>query len=221
VLFRSHEHPYISHRWSFADTPAIRLGGRLALELAGVGIDDIGPIDLYSCFPSAVQLGAQSLGLSLDRQLTLTGGLTFAGGPWNNYVMHSIAAMMGALRAAGDGERGLIWANGGYATKHAFGVYSCSPPSTGFRWEYPQAQIDALPARSLAVDATGAATIEAYTVMHSRSGEPETALAAVLLPDGRRAWGTSPDPSVAAAMCVGEWVGRPAALSADGTLSPA
>lgn len=216
-----HEHPYISHRWSFADTPAIRLGGRLALELAGLGIDDIGLIDLYSCFPSAVQLGAQSLGLALDRPLTLTGGLTFAGGPWNNYVMHSIAAMMGALRAAGGGERGLIWANGGYATKHAFGVYSCTPPSAGFRWEYPQDEIDALPARSLAVDASGPATIEAYTVMHSRAGEPETALAAVLLPDGRRAWGTSPDPSVAAAMCVGEWVGRPATLSPDGTVAPA
>ncbi len=55
--------------------------------------------------------------------------------------------------------------------------------------------------------------------MHSRSGEPETALAAVLLPDGRRAWGTSADPAVAAAMCVGEWVGRAATLAPDGTLT--
>lgn len=215
-----HEHPYISHRWSFAETPAVRLGGQLALELAGMGIDDIGLVDLYSCFPSAVQLGAQSLGLSLARELTLTGGLTFAGGPWNNYVMHSIAAMMGALRAAPDRERGLIWGNGGYATKHAFGVYSCDPPSEGFRWAYPQAEIDALPARSLAVDASGDVVIEAYTIMHSRAGEPETALAAVLLPDGRRAWASSSDPVVAAAMCVGEWVGRAAALTADGILRP-
>ena len=50
-----HEHPYVSNRWSFADTPAIRIGGRRALELAGVGIDDIAIVDLYSCFPSAVQ----------------------------------------------------------------------------------------------------------------------------------------------------------------------
>ena len=34
-----------------------------------------------------------------QRPLTVTGGLTFAGGPWNNYVMHSIATMTGLLRA--------------------------------------------------------------------------------------------------------------------------
>ena len=57
-------------------------------------IDDVPIVDLYSCFPSAVQLGAQSLGLSTtDRQLTRTGGLPFAGGPWNNYVMHAIATV--------------------------------------------------------------------------------------------------------------------------------
>lgn len=215
-----HEHSFISERWSFADTPAIRLGGRLALELAGITIDDVELVDLYSCFPSAVQLGAASLGLPLDRQLTLTGGLTFAGGPWNNYVMHSIATMVGALRAADPGARGLIWANGGYATKHAFGVYSCTPPTQGFRWAYPQDEIDAMPRRTLAEDGSGPATIEAYTVMHSRDGLPETALAAVLLPDGRRAWGNSHDHALAAAMCAGEWVGRSVDLSAEGTITP-
>ncbi|MFM7526780.1 MAG: hypothetical protein ACKO48_09770, partial [Actinomycetota bacterium] len=78
-----HEHQFISNRWSFAETPAIARGGRLALELAGIDIDDAAFIDLYSCFPSAVQLGAASLGLGLERPLTLTGGLSFAGGPWN------------------------------------------------------------------------------------------------------------------------------------------
>ena len=48
--------------WSLADTPAIRAGGRTVLELAGMGIDDIEVVDLYSCFPSAVQLGAAALG---------------------------------------------------------------------------------------------------------------------------------------------------------------
>ena len=58
-----HEHQFVSNRWSFAETPAIELGGRRALELAGCTIDDVALVDLYSCFPSAVQLGAQSLGL--------------------------------------------------------------------------------------------------------------------------------------------------------------
>ena len=217
-----HEHQYISHRWSFSETPAIALGGRMALDLAGITIDDVDVVDLYSCFPSAVQLGAQSLGLSLDRQLTRTGGLAFAGGPWNNYVMHSIATVMNDLRN-GAGSTGLVWANGGYATKHAFGVYRLTPPAGGFQHGYPQDQIDAMPRRELAApaEAAGPATIEAYTVMHSREGEPDAVYAACLLADGRRAWGTSTDTALAAAMCEGEWVGRAATLSPDGTLSPA
>ncbi|MEZ5257687.1 MAG: hypothetical protein R2705_12570 [Ilumatobacteraceae bacterium] len=40
------------------------------------------------------------MGLDLGGQLTRTGGLTFAGGPWNNYVMHAIATMVSDLRPA-------------------------------------------------------------------------------------------------------------------------
>ena len=214
-----HEHNYISNRWSFAATPAVELGGQRALHLAGVGIDDIEIIDLYSCFPSAVQLGAQSLGISLERQVTRTGGLAFAGGPWNNYVMHAIATVMNDLRDR-PGAKGLVWANGGYATKHSFGVYSTTPPAS-FQHANPQDEIDAMPRRQLAepADAQGSATIEAYTVMFSRDGQPETALAACRLSDGRRAWGTSSDAILAAAMCEGEWVGRTSQLDDEGTLT--
>lgn len=214
-----HEHPFVSHRDTFAQTPAIEVGGRRVLELAGIGIDDLDVIDLYSCFPSAVQLGAASLGLDIERQLTRTGGLPFAGGPWNNYVMHAIATVVQELRER-PGEPGLVWANGGYATKHAFGVYSTTPPASGFCHESPQDEIDALPRRELAPadDAAGSATIEAYTVMHGRDGEPEQAVAACLLPDGRRAWGTSTDADVLAPLLTGEWVGRSTTLTTDGTL---
>ena len=214
-----HEHYFVSNRATFTETPAIAAGGALALELAGVGIDDIDIVDLYSCFPSAVQLGAASLGLSLERQLTRTGGLPFAGGPWNNYVMHAIATMVNDLRDR-PGARGLVWANGGYATKHAFGVYSTSPSTTGFRHGDPQAEIDALPQRDLAApaDAAGASTIEAYTVMHDRDGKPETGFASCLLADGRRAWARTPDRDVAEGMTEGEWVGRAVKLAADGTI---
>jgi acetyl-CoA C-acetyltransferase len=217
-----HEHPFVSIRQSFSRTPAVELGGQRALQLAGVGIDDVSIIDLYSCFPAAVQLGARSLGLDpydADRQLTRTGGLTFAGGPWNNYVMHAIATVVTELRER-PGERGLVWANGGYVTKHAFGVYSSDPPADGFRHESPQDAIDALPRRELASgqDAAGAVSIEAYTVMHDRDGLPERTIATCLLDDGRRAWGTSVEPDVHAAIAEGEWVGRRATLTVDGSL---
>ena len=215
----AHEHPFVSNRHQFFDTPAIRLAGTRALELAGVGIDDISIVDLYSCFPSAVQLGARSLGLDIGSQLTRTGGLAFAGGPWNNYVMHAIATVVGELRER-PGERALVWANGGYVTKHAFGVYGTEPPLDGFAYDHPQDRIDALPRRELAApaDAAGTATVEAYSVMHDRNGRPERAIASCLLADGRRAWGESDSADLGSAMCTEEWVGRTVTLDAHGMM---
>ena len=40
--------------------------------------------------------------------------------------MHAIATVVDDLRER-PGEYGLVWANGGFATKHAFGVYSTTP----------------------------------------------------------------------------------------------
>jgi len=91
---------YPSDRQDFHSSPAMRLTGKRALEMARIGLDDLDYIDLYSCFPIAVEVGAEELGLSLDdpRGLTVTGGLPYMGGPGNNYAMHSIATMMGKLR---------------------------------------------------------------------------------------------------------------------------
>ncbi|MFM8793767.1 MAG: acetyl-CoA acetyltransferase [Acidimicrobiales bacterium] len=215
----AHEHPFVSNREHFWKTPAIELAGRRVLELAGVGIGDIGIVDLYSCFPSAVQLGAQSLGLDITAQLTRTGGLPFAGGPWNNYVMHAIATVMNDLRSA-PGEMALVWANGGYTTKHAFGVYATEPPANGFAYDYPQDVIDAMPRRELAppADAAGTATVEGYSVMHDRDGNPERTIASCLLADGRRAWGDSTDADLGREMCRTEFVGTTVTLDAEGVL---
>jgi acetyl-CoA C-acetyltransferase len=215
----AHEHAFISHRNHFYDTPAIELAGRRVLELAGLTIGDIDLVDLYSCFPAAVQLGAKSLGLDINSQLTRTGGLPFAGGPWNNYVMHAIATVSNELRE-GKGNNALVWANGGYTTKHAFGVYATEPPKNGFAYDYPQDQIDALPRRSLAspADAAGEMTIEGYSVMHDREGLPERSIASCLLDDGRRAWVDSTDVAVGKDMCENEWVGRRITADASGTL---
>ena len=215
-----HEHNFVSHRHTFTETPAIRIGGRRVLTLAEKSIDEIENLDLYSCFPSAVQLGAESLGVSLDRQLTCTGGLSFAGGPFNNYVMHAIATTMTTLREKPT-ETGLVWANGGYATKHSFGVYATTPPLHGFRHESPQNEVDQTPRRAVAtaLEAKGAATVEAYSVMHDRNGAAEKVRAAVLLADGRRAWATSDNTQLGQEMCENEWIGKTVTLDATGDIS--
>jgi acetyl-CoA C-acetyltransferase len=216
-----HDTKYVSNRADFHSSPAVRLGGKRALDLAGIGIDDVEVVDLYSCFPAAVQMGAAALGLDPGRQLTRTGGLAFAGGPWNNYVMHAIATVVGDLRDR-PGAYGLVWANGGYVTKHAFGVYSTTPPEGGTKLDGGAVQddIDALPTVELAEGdaAVGPATVEAYTVMHGRDGSPELGIVTCRIPDGRRAWGTTTAPDLLAALREGEWVGRAVSLDGDGLL---
>jgi acetyl-CoA C-acetyltransferase len=214
-----HDHYFVSERADLHSTPAVGVLGKTVLDLAAMTIDDVELVDLYSCFPAAVQAGAAALGLALDRQLTRTGGLSFAGGPWNNYVMHAIATTVQDLRAQPD-ARALVWGNGGFLTKHSLGIYAATPPGDAFRREQPQDVIDALPRRQLAdvAEAAGPATVEAYTVMHDRDGSPQTALAACLLHDGRRAWGTSTDRDLAKAMTEGEWVGATVVLDGDGHL---
>jgi acetyl-CoA C-acetyltransferase len=111
---------------------------------------------------------------------------------------------------AGDGDGlGLVTANGGYLTKHAMGVYGTEPPAAGvFRHAEPQAEVDARPSREADDDPAGAATVEAYTVTHARTGEPERAVFALTMPDGRRAWGTSVEPATLADLEREEAVGR-------------
>ena len=61
---------------------------------------------------------------------------------------------------ANPGQRGLITANGGYLTKHSFGVYGTEPPSHEFRWEDVQSDVDREPTRAAVVEWSGVGTVE-------------------------------------------------------------
>jgi len=165
---------YPLERQDFHSSPAMRLTGKRALAMADIDLDDVSVIDLYSCFPVAVEVGASELGLSLDdsRGFTVTGGLPYFGGPGNNYAMHSIAEMMQRLRAR-PGEYGLCTANGWFLTKQSTGVYSTNRVEGRWQREDPkviQREIDALPHPEIVEAPEGPATIETYTVVHSRDG---------------------------------------------------
>jgi acetyl-CoA C-acetyltransferase len=214
----AHDTYGVAERDELHRSPAIRIGGSRVLELAGVGVDDLDYVDVYSCFPSAVQVAAREIGLPLGdpaRPLTVTGGLTFAGGPWNNYVMHSIATMAELLRA-NPGSRGLITANGGYLTKHSFGVYSATPPAAAFRWDDVQAEVDRGPTRTALVEWEGIGTVESWTTPFGRDGMPEKVFLAVRTPDGSRTWGLISDPDEAAATVAADIAGRQVQISSDG-----
>jgi acetyl-CoA C-acetyltransferase len=206
------DHLFVSNRDNLYSSPAIRFAGGRCLELAGVDAAGLDLVDIYSCFPSAVQVAARELGLSEDRPLTVTGGLTFHGGPMNNYVMHAIARMAELLRA-GAGRNGLVTANGGLLTKHAFGFYSSQPSGEPFKHEDLQTQVDATPRRDVVQGYEGKATIESYTVMYGAEG-PTVAHLACRTPEGNRAWANNAESSVLQAMTKEEFCGR--AVTLDG-----
>lgn len=170
--------------------PAIGAAGRAALSAAGVSIDDIAAFDLYSCFPCAVEMACDALGISEDdhRDLTVTGGLPYFGGPGNNYTTHAIATMVDELRD--QGGRGFVTGLGWFSTKHSVGVYGIAPPDRGFRvgaTDVVQREIDAT-AEPLATTLAGpvAGTVVGGTVVYDRSGEVQAAPAVITLDDGLR-----------------------------------
>src|SRR5262249_61665697 len=87
---QAHDRWFVSERVDYTSSPAIREAGRQALGAAGIAIDRVDPLDLYSCFPAAVQIGREMLGIAADDPptLTATGGRPFFGGRCNNCAMH-------------------------------------------------------------------------------------------------------------------------------------
>ncbi len=211
---------YFSERASFHASPALALAGRRALEMAGLTIADIDWFDLYSCFPCAVELACDALGIAEDdpRPLTVTGGLPYFGGPGNNYNMHAIAAMAERLRREPE-RKGLISAMGWYVTKHSLGVYSGAPPEHEWRRrDSPevQAELDAAPHPIVAEAPEGRSTVEAYTVGFDRSGEPQAAIVVGRLGEGSRfIANTAPDRDLLLWMTEEEMVGRQAIVRQD------
>jgi len=170
----ANDHWYLSDRINYHSSPAMRTVAAETLAMADCRLDDIGAFDLYSCFPSAVEIGCKEMGLAEDdpRGLSVTGGLPYFGGPGNNYVTHSIAEMMNRVRA-NPGMRGMVTANGNYITKQSAGIYSTTPSARPFAPKPPktyQARIDADKGPAVVEAASGPATIETYTVMHDRQG---------------------------------------------------
>ncbi len=171
---------HVQDRVNYHSSPAIREIGKQAFDMAGMTLNDVDFIDIYSCFPVAVEIACDELGLAKDdpRGLTITGGLPFHGGAGNNYVMNSIAAMVDKVRGK-PGSIGLVTANGGYLTKHAAGIYSTTPTEGQWQRVDPatyQAKIDAMPRPTVIKEANGDAVIETYTVLFGRTNEPEAAI---------------------------------------------
>lgn len=229
------DHWFLSHRADFHSSPAIRLAGRSTLALAATDIDGVAHFDLYSCFPSAVEIAALELGVAADdpdRPFTVTGGLTFGGGPGSNYGTHAVASMAATLRDD-PGTVGLVSGVGWCMTEHSLGLYGTHPgPATpgevpdlttveetpGYRWANPSAAVGVLPQCSPDAEARGEVTVETYSVAYQRDGTPSRAIVACRTVDGRRAWAATTDPDQLAVLVTEEACGRLGTLREAGVV---
>ncbi len=108
------------HRW-----PAMRVLGDAAAARLGHPLAECERAELYSCFPVAVRVQQRELGLPVDGTPTVTGGMAFAGGPFNSFVLQATATM--ARRVRESGGRGVVTSVSGLLTKPGLGVWSAEP----------------------------------------------------------------------------------------------
>lgn len=174
------------HRW-----PAMRELGRAAEHRLGHPLSACDHIELYSCFPVAVRVQQRELGLPLDGTPTVTGGMSFAGGPFNSFVFQALATMVRRLRS--EGGTGLLTSVSGLLTKPGLGVWSTEPDGRPPLIADLAAEADAATAtRTVVPSATGPGTIATATVTHEGQ-DPIEMVAIVDLDTGARAVARSDD----------------------------
>jgi acetyl-CoA C-acetyltransferase len=181
--------------------------GRAAAEIAGVATADVAARELYSCFPSAVRVQQRELGLDPTLPVTVTGGMAFAGGPLNSFVLQAIVKMAQGLREA-PGTVGMVNAVSGFLTKQGVSLWASRPPRAAFRHVDVSAETAAdVRTAEVVAGASGEGTLASYTVQY-QGDLPARAILFLDLDDGRRVLRADDDRDLAAALTREEWIGR-------------
>ncbi|WEK44431.1 MAG: acetyl-CoA acetyltransferase [Candidatus Sphingomonas colombiensis] len=185
----AHEADDFMARDRYDKSPSMEVCLRRTLEWNAVSADDLDFAELYSCFPCVPKMARRVIGWPVEKPATVFGGLTFGGGPIGNYMSHAVAEMVDALRDGGGGK-GLLFANGGFAThNHAIVLGTAPLPGAGEAHDFDcQAEADAARGSvpELIKDYAGPAEIETYTVFYARDGQPKSGVVVARLPDGNR-----------------------------------
>jgi acetyl-CoA C-acetyltransferase len=197
----------LTRRAQMHRSPAVGVVGQAIQEHCGVTPADIEHLDIYSCFPAAVRVQQHELGIDNSRQLTVTGGMTFAGGPLNNYTLQATAKMVQVLRTH-PSTRGLVTNVSGMLTKYGAAVWSCSPPEQPFAaLDVTAAATAATPTVEVDSDYAGQANVITYTVVFDKS-QPAQGIVVAETADGRRVIASSSDAAIAADMATNDWIDR-------------
>ncbi len=206
------------HAW-----PAMGVLGRAAAARIGRPVAEVEHVELYSCFPAAVRVQQRELGLDGEGTPTVTGGMAFAGGPLNNFVLQATVAMVDLLRnrdgdpggAGGGGAAlGMVTSVSGLLTKPGIGIWSTSPD--GRPTLLADLGVEAEQATEVrdvvgTLDGyRGSGTVATYTV----TPDGPTTVALCDTADGRRCVAFSGDPVLAASAMERELIGTEVTVDA-------
>lgn len=209
----------VTERPELHRSPGFAHAGRALSGHLGMAPRDADHVDLYSCFPIAVRTQALELELDPGRDLTVTGGMTWAGGPLNNYVIQAAVKLAQVLRDD-PGSTGLLTSISGMITKQGVSMWSAEPPAQPFaNIDVTEAVAVELQPKPYRTGDNERAEVVSYTVIWGREG-PERAVAIGEFPDGARTLLVSAAPAVMSAAVAGEFCGRGVIASADGSFTP-
>jgi acetyl-CoA C-acetyltransferase len=197
------------HRW-----PAMEVLGRAAEAHLGHPLAEIDPVEVYSCFPAAVRVQQRALRLPADGVPTITGGEPFAGGPWNNFVLQTTAAMIERLRTELAGV-GLVTTVSGLLNKPGLAVYAREPgPAPLLLADLGDEAARETGRVEVVTGYRGPAEVAAYTVGYEES-RPASCTVIADTPAGTRCIATARDADLAERATVEELIGT--AVQVDGT----
>ncbi|OZC42677.1 hypothetical protein CH289_27175 [Rhodococcus sp. RS1C4] len=195
-----------------ADPDCCRQWSLIANELEaemGTDLSSIDLVDLYSCFPIAVAHQVDAFHLSGRPELTLTGGMTFGGGPLNNSALQAMARAVELLRGSDRHRTALVTAVSGLLTKQGAVLFQRDTPQRSYaRIDLTDLAAQVVHRRPVVECHSGPATIQAVTVVSSSDGGSDHAVAIVRTSDGTGTVVRSADPQVVRSVRETEWVGR-------------
>ncbi len=193
--------------------PAMEVLGRAAAGAIGRPLSEVELVEVYSCFPSAVRVQQRALGLPRDEAPTLTGGMAFAGGPFNHFVLMAHAALGQQLRAHPT-ELGLATTVSGMLSKPGLAIWSATPPTGALLLadlgDEAAAATAVVPVSVSPPTAATAGAVVSFTVTYGGEGGLEPVRAAIVadLPDGVRTAATCEDAATARLAVTDGLIGR-------------
>ncbi len=201
----------MSERRRLDRSPGFHHAVRKVFETSGASPGDVRHRELYSCFPAAVRIQMREMGIDKSDEVSVTGGMTFGGGPLNNFVLQSVAKMSDVLRADA-GTVAVVTAVSGYITKQGVSLWSTEPGAKPFAFSDVSADAEADTQRvEVVAGHRGKAKVATYAVIFTREG-PEKTVFICDLPDGRRTIVGSEEKALAELAMEEELCGRPIVL---------